>query len=396
MEKLYLSESWLIWILYLLYSLTCYFLFILFFSKFFNSDKKLIILYTLLYFFYSLIPLADFFIDMVPYFPDTNHYSIYVQGEMDQVDDLGYKTTMATYSFLGYFAFQEPFVFLNFQILFYFLSSCFIYKAWVLYTGKYDVGAHRLFLVLYFLYPSMLLFIPTTLRESLFTLAFSVLMYSLFLKNNKYRLIPQLLSFATLLLFRKQLAILTGLYIIGFYTLKKMNLLVRVATILTSFFVITRAMLFIGVTPGFISGIRMWLINKYKHTGMTYGEVQWESYFDIVRSIPQLSLQFLLVPLPIATDINPLQFKALLIDLCFIIVIVFFFIISKAHRKHVFWTLFIVSLIVFPAGYEFAFPGAARHRIPAILLMIPAAAAGLYQFKFLGRYKLYFGRSIST
>jgi hypothetical protein len=385
-DKPYLSDEVWLWPLYSIYSIILLSVSVAVLSKLFKVNYQTILFYSAFYFFFTFIPVIDFFTGIIPLFPDSIAYTSYIDGTVLYHSGLGYQASKIFYSIVGHLFVREPFLFLTFQIFCYFLSSSFIYKAWVNYKGYYRIQEHHFFLLLYFTYPSILLYIPTTLRESIFILSFSLLIYSLFPTNGSRNIFLFIVSFIILIFFRKTLAFMVGLYILGYKVLKRFGFWRQVTILLILFFIGTNLFTYVGIEASYFGGLRMWSINRYQDSGLTYGIVQWESYFDMLASLPVLSLQYFFSPLPIIAENDPMQFKALFLDIIFILFVLFLFLIGKGY-KHRFWLFFIISLLIIPALYEFTFTGAVRHRIPAILLLILVASDSLQNLKSLLKIK---------
>ena len=265
-----------------------------------------------------------------------------------------------------------------------------MYGAWTKYIGSYSPVGHRLFVVLYFAYPSMLLYIPTPLRESLFIFSFSLLIYSLFAKRKENQILMFVLGLVFLFLIRKQLALISLFYISSYLILIRLKPLWRLLIAGSTTIIAIQVLHIFGITASFLSGFRMWAVNNHKASGFTYGIVNWESYYDIFYSIPLLSLQYLLSPLPILTDLNPLELSGLLLDLIYVLLLLIIVLCSLKLKAYSFWLLFILALIVLPAGYEYFISGAVRHRIPAILILTLLASEGTRRMKFLYQYNITF------
>ena len=105
---------------------------------------------------------------------------------------------------------------------------------------------------------------------------------------------------------------------------------------------------------------------------MTYGTVNWTTYFDIVKDLPLLVLQFILSPLPILHNQNPLALKLLLIDVIFVALVLFSASRVKLRFSNIYWANIYSSCRDFSI-WEFYIGGAVRHRLPLIIMMLPVA-----------------------
>jgi hypothetical protein len=114
-------------------------------------------------------------------------------------------------------------------------------------------------------------------------------------------------------------------------------------------------------------------IDHYASSGMTYGKVEWNSYLDIILDLPVLALQFLLSPMPILHNVNPLTMLMLFLDFIFVSIVLFGALSVKTRVSGTYLKIFIFAITLF-AMKEFFIGGAVRHRFPLILMILPLAS----------------------
>jgi hypothetical protein len=109
--------------------------------------------------------------------------------------------------------------------------------------------------------------------------------------------------------------------------------------------------------------------------------VEWRTYFDIVKDIPALVFQFILSPIPIMHNINPLTLLAIFIDAIYSIFIYLAVVYAGIKVSKIYLFIFTSSAILFSI-WEFHIGGAVRHRMPLVAIILPVASYGflkLYQ-----------------
>jgi hypothetical protein len=112
---------------------------------------------------------------------------------------------------------------------------------------------------------------------------------------------------------------------------------------------------------------------------MTYGYVSWSSYFDIFKDLPMLFLQFIFSPFPIIHHTNPLRLLAAFVDMLYVAGIYFFTLYAGLKLSKIYLFIFAVSALLFSI-WEFHLGGAIRHRMPLVMILLPAASYGMVRF----------------
>ncbi|MFC1681035.1 hypothetical protein ACFL1S_04475 [Pseudomonadota bacterium] len=116
----------------------------------------------------------------------------------------------------------------------------------------------------------------------------------------------------------------------------------------------------------------------------TYGTVLWDSWFDVVASVPEFTIHFLFSP--ISTSSTPWDQTVFFADAVFILVMFFISVLGliskdrrhipnpREHRSKL--LIFVIASMLF-AVYEYHVGGAARHRFIIVPILIPLASASL-------------------
>ncbi|MEA1880601.1 MAG: hypothetical protein U9N11_08155, partial [Campylobacterota bacterium] len=279
-------------------------------------------------------------------------------------------------------------IFITFQIFSFLLAMMILWKSWqiVLEHNGYDKSyGMYIFLVLVLLYPAFLLYIPIPLREFFILLGFSILVYGLV---NKYYTnkgsVTIILGAILLIMGRPQFMVIVVLFAAMF----QKNMYLKYGSLLISIILIPLlySMVFsYKFTPEYFSYLRGELIDTYEL--LSYGRVEWHSYLDVLKDIPLLTLQFLLSPFAILHTHNPLSFLSIFVDALFSIVVYVSAIYAGFKVSKIYLLIFIVSAILFSV-WEFYIPGAARHRMPLVAMLLPVASFGILKAYYVVKAKL--------
>ena len=348
------------------------------------SAKAIIALYLYYYLFFIFAAV----IPIVPNFPDTGLFAgIITENYFPEHHGPGVKLFYYVTSPLRVLSLFKVELFILFQIFIFILTLMILWKSWEIVMRKNsldpDSGA-TVFLILSALYPSFLLFVPVPLREFWILFGFSVMVYGLV--RNYYEdktLFDVGLGFAVigsliLLTARPQLIVI----VIIFLALFQKNRWIRYGLVLASFFLIPYLYATLNTfefNPAFFRNVRNQAYIHFGNNQMTYGSVVWNTYFDILKDLPKLFLQFILSPFPILHDVNPLKLLAISIDMIFSIVIYFFALYAGLKLSKIYLFIFIVSAALFSI-WEFHIGGAVRHRMPLLMILLPAASYGIVRF----------------
>ena len=271
-------------------------------------------------------------------------------------------------------------IFILFQIFIFELSLMILWKSWQIVLVKNGHDKHlgmNLYLLLAATYPAFLIYIPIPLREFFIFLGFTVMVYGLVDKYYNGNGLFQILLGSTLLLIGRPQLIVIVIIFLAFF---QKNKVLKYSFIVASIFLIP--LLYTSLTsfrfsPDFFEYMRNHSFSKYGD--FAYGRVDWDSYTDIIFDLPTLTLQFVLSPLPILHERSPIDFLAIFIDVLFSIFIYMSTLYAGFRMSKIYLFIFIVSATLFGI-WEFHIVGAARHRMPLIAILLPAASYGMIKF----------------
>lgn len=333
---------------------------------------------TIFFIYYYLFFIFSTFMPFVPDLPDTALFSkMITENFFPWYQSLGVRLFYAiTYPIRVLSLFRLE-LFILFQIFIFMISLMILWKSWQIVLEKNNQGkglGTNLFLVLAGIYPAFLLYIPIPLREFFILLGFSVMIYGLIDKyyNNK-GLFYIILGSLLLLFGRPQLIVI----VIIFMALFQKNKWFKYSLVIASLFLIPilfSTLMSFQFNPEFFAYLRNHSIPR--HGILAYGEVIWHTYQDILVDLPGLFAQFLLSPLPILHDRNPIRFFAIFVDAIFSLFIYVSVIYAGIRVSKVYLFVFLVSAILFSI-WEFHIAGAARHRMPLVAILLPAASYGM-------------------
>lgn len=364
------------------------------------SDSKYLNLHILsLLLFYLLIGLIDFKFKLIPYFPDTNLFTrILETGVTPSNQSIGVR--------IGYKFLAIPIYLLSLKSIYnYFLFNiCFFHLGLIFLIGGFnrfyaitDVWVQRFFLILGILAPSILVYSFTPLRESYFVLAVGLFFYGLSKKN----LVNIFLILGVVLAGILRVQLLLYFFILFFvqilYQMKLRRgviislIVISIPFAYLSLNFLSQQILNIQITPKSLSLFRNFQRLNYFESGVTYPEVNWISWFDVILDFPGLFFQFLLSPFPVIIFIPFWTKIAYFADGIFLL---FLLAVALTHfskwRSYGTWLLFIGIYIAMSAFFEFHLLGAVRHRLPATLLLMALSARAmaflLAKYKWIFKY----------
>jgi len=341
------------------------------------------------YLYYYLFFIISSLLPVTPDFPDT---WLFVQMITENYfpDNQGPGVKMfyyATYPLRALSLFKvEPFIL--FQIFIFFLSLMITWKSWEIVMKKNGIDSPQIakvFLILAAIYPSFLLFVPVPFREFWILFGFSIMVYGII---RKYYEDSALFDIGLLYIVIGSLILLTArpqliVIVIIFLAFFQKNRWIKYGLILASLLLIPY--LFTSLTsfefdPAFFRNVRNQAYAYYgSSNSMTYGYVEWNSYLDILKDLPKLFLQFILSPLPVLHHINPMKLMAIFVDMIYVAGIYFFSLYAGLKVSKIYLFIFFVSAALFSV-WEFHIGGAARHRMPLIMILLPVASYGMVRF----------------
>ncbi|SHO64444.1 hypothetical protein [Algoriphagus zhangzhouensis] len=351
------------------------------------EDKQYLNIHFLgLLLFYLLIGLVDFKIKLIPYFPDTNLFTrILETGVTPDNQSIGVKVGYKLLAIPMYWvALKSIFNYFLFNVLFFQMGLILMAGAFNQFYQVKDVWVQRFFLLLVAFMPSIIIYSFTPLRESYFVLAMGLFFYGMSRKNliNIFLILGIILA----AILRVQL-VLYFFIVLGaryFFNLKwNKSAIVSVLVILIPIFFIglnflSQSILRISITPESLSLFRNVQRLNYFESGVTYPEVNWTTWFDLLLDFPGLFFQFLLAPFPVLIFIPFWSKLAYFADGLFTLFILFLgLIVWKPTKTRGLWLLFALLYIAMSCFFEFHLLGAVRHRLPATLLIMGAVSYGL-------------------
>jgi hypothetical protein len=337
-------------------------------------DKNDRSLFVALFIIFTVFSFLICYVEILPFFPDTIKFAELVENGSHDSSSLGVRLYVIISYPLRLLAFEQIEVYLVFQIFFYFLSVLLLWNGWKIHCShmKIYAGNFQVMAILAMLYPAALSFITIPLREFIQVFGFSLFLYGLsqYIYNNnlKWLVIGALLT----VFVRPQMVVVYPFLILiaKQYSILKLSIFGLLALPIA-------ILLFENVTgyqfnPAFFSYLRSAANDSYGDSGMTYGIVNWQTYFDVIADLPLLILQFVLSPLPILHSVNPITLKLLLLDVCFVIVILFGACSVKIRFSNFYLKMFLCLIAIFSI-WEFYIGGAVRHRFPLIMMLLPLA-----------------------
>jgi len=370
-----------------LYFIVVYTILLLISRKVLLEDYRFLNLYfLLLLLFYILIGLVDFHVKLIPFFPDTNLFTrILETGVTPENQSIGVKVG---YKYLAIPIYQislkSIYNYFLFNILFFQIGLTLMAGAFNLFYQIQDVWVQRFFLLLAAFMPSIIIYSFTPLRESYFVLALGFFFYGLSQKS--------LVNFWLVLgiflagILRVQL-VLYFIVVIGakyFFRLRinKKTMFFFLSILIPVFLVflnyISTKLIKISITPETLSLFRNIQRINYYESGVTYPEVAWSSWFDLLYDFPGLFFQFLLAPFPILIFIPFWAKLAYFADGLYTLTILFLLgLFWKYIKPNGIWFIFALLYVTMSCFFEFHLLGAVRHRLPATLLFMGIVSFGL-------------------
>lgn len=286
-------------------------------------------------------------------------------------------------------SFQYPSLFILFNIFFYFTGITMIGKSFILYLSVHNKSVSKNFFFYLFIftsvYPVALIVIPTLLREGSMVMFLGITCYYMVLiysskKINIQNLIYFIIALILLTLIRPIGGISFIVAIFALYILQKIKTLtlkqfVYLSIGIVAFLIAIQYLvnLFYNLPFSFD-----WLMQYRKSHVLLFGsesyggELKFQTLGEVLKNSFLLFNQYLFSPLPILIPIEITMNKVIpTFDALYIIVLfipIILFLKNKIIRKILF---FAAILIFIPALFETHISGAYRHRMNAVLILIP-------------------------
>jgi hypothetical protein len=380
-KSYFIDIQWYDYPIYLIYILLFLYLIDRFGKVAFSLPKMAVNFMKLTFLFYSVVLIADSFLDFMPYLPDTEMYTYMIKSSL--YPETSSVNVLALYYFslvIAILCLNSPVIFTFFSVFFYIIGTQFLISRIKSHSG-YDVHRQQSIMsAMLLIWPAGLMYVSVPLREAYLLLAMCIFVagFLSFLRERKLGLL--ITGSILLILLRVQmfvcLAPLAGLLIV----LKGKFHLALKAGVLTSAVVLVLVFLrYMVLGEPFSAAALSDLRNEYIAEGgdYSYGNVYWQSYGDMLLDLPFLILQFILSPLPVFSSYNTSHMFLANADMVFVLIILLIILADiRYHLKNhaALLSLALVFSVVF-ALYEYHLTGAVRHRMPmVIMLMIPASA----------------------
>ena len=333
---------------------------------------------SMFFIYYTLFFIVSTLLPFVPDLPDTELFALIItENYFPPHQSLGVRLFYGiTYPlrFLSFFTLE---LFILLQIFIFMLSLMILWKSWqiVLKYNHQDIAlGANLFLFLSAIYPSFLLYIPIPLREFFILFGFSVMIYGLVERYYLGSGLFYIFLGSLLLIFgRPQLIVI----VIIFLALFQKNRWIKYGLVAGSILflpIIFSKLTSYQFTPEFFAYLRN--VSNERYGELAYGMVEWSSYWELIRDLPLLFLQFILSPFPFLHDKNPLSLLAIFIDALFVIAIYLSVLYAGLKVSKIYLFIFLTSSILF-AIWEFHLGAAVRHRMPLIAILLPVASYGM-------------------
>lgn len=348
-------------------------------------------------FIYIVLFLLDYKTGLLPHFPDSEGYRLALE------EGLSEPVVKGTYA--DFYHVNAPvraigggvpmYIVLN-SVMFV-LGATLTWSAWIRFAEREVTDVHHVtFLLLLSLWPGGVLYNSSLLREGQVVFFWGIALYSAIVLSRfpfwTTGWISVLFGALGLLYLRKELipaalifAVLVGVWNSRF-DIRKVLLATPILPIPIYF-----ALKVTGYAYLFDPN-KLEYLRKVRTTSseLSYmGSVDWNSWLDVAPDVFQLTVLFLTSPL--TTISHPLEMFVATVDAVFVICLIGFGGAwgIKSYRsgttKEIGWLL---GFFVLAAGFgliEYHIGGAARHRMPLVVTLLPIAATAITE---LGKYKL--------
>lgn len=327
--------------------------------------------------------------------PDSIYYANIIKDFWNNYDV--WTVGVKLYSIINYIPFQlslkYPVVFVLINIFFFYCGIIFIGKSFMKLMRYYEIPVSNNFmahLLLYTsFYPAAIIIIPTLLREGSMILFFGLCtfmltdLYTQGRDRNRIKIITFLASLFILTLIRPigGVSYMIAIFLFYLIDLLKKGKVKHVLTGLFSLFIFTLLVNFIvdsfyNMTFSF-SWIEKFRSSHEELFGIeSYGtQLDWSNTLESIKSSFLLLLQYIFSPFPII--ISPeiaLQKIIPMIDAGFIMISLFFTLMYVRIKPLKMIIFFCFILLMIPALFETHISGAYRHRMNAVVMLLPVFA----------------------
>ncbi|MEZ8120609.1 hypothetical protein ACED30_13965 [Vibrio splendidus] len=267
--------------------------------------------------------------------------------------------------------------FMIFQQLFYFLGCYYICKAYITYLDfekiNYDYYLLIIIMVMFSFYPASIFYTSMALREWLMVFYVGVCSYGLTQWKYRRKLIYLLFGILGLVMIRPQLVVAVILTIGTMKIITKKKVVIALPFILLVAIEVFSTLIY-PVDPVLLSKIRAtWAENS---GDQVYGTFIWNNWLDVIVDYPALFSQFLLSPLPLLHNRSIMSSLTGFVDLIFMLPVYFIFLwgLAKKGIKYYFSNpIFLLMIVIISSSalWEAYIGGAIRHRLVALVLLLP-------------------------
>ena len=396
MKSYFTDTSLFIYGLSVIYFIVFYILLVGISKNIFKDRKRNFFIIFIIFALHYLSVLWDSLLNFMPFFNDT---SLYVRLIENITLARSYVLPVKTFFLMSYlpkiFVLCQPLLFILFNIFVFLISILIYFKIYEKLTDNKISRIHENLIWIFILcLPSAYLYMSALLREALFLFSFSMFLYGLVLFKDNGKVLLLVVGLCLVFFIRYQFIIfilpITIITIFIRYAKKDSVNIFKILFISVLGILIFSLMLThfgYKFNPQWLAYLRNSMILNRQPSVFTYGEVEWETYFDVFKSSFGLGAQFLLSPLPILKDFNPTQTFTIFLDSVYILTLLLFIFLDLKNNwiKFKFIYVFIVTYILIVGLYEFFLPGAARHRFPIVVLLVFLAGDAINN-KFLKNY----------
>ncbi len=327
--------------------------------------------------------------------PDSIYYANIIKDFWNNYDvwTIGVKL-YAIINFIPFqFSLKYPVVFVLINIFFFYSGIILIGKSFIKLMRFYEIPisnnfmAHLLLLVA--IYPSGIIIIPTLLREGSMIFFFGLctfLLTDLYTGNRpkswiKIGIFLMALSLMTLIRPIGGVSYMVAIFIFYLWQSSKKGNIKQVIISLVSL-ILFAVMINMIVDSFYNMSFSFTWIGKFRasHASLfgaeAYGtQLDWSSYLASIISSCLLLLQYLFSPLPILIAPEIALKKLIpLVDACFILINLLVVLIYAKSKPLKIIIYFCFILLIIPALFETHITGAYRHRMNAIVMLLPVFA----------------------
>lgn len=388
----YFSINFYSILLTIFYCSCFYFVFIILLRRFKLLTKTIIFATAIIYCVYLLFFFIDIIFNLKTIPPDTLVYQDLITNYNNAYSK--YSFGVKGYSILNYIqfklCFKIPSVFVAFNMFYYFAGIVYIFLAFQNFFSTQGIRVYRKHFLITFIiasiYPIGLINTASILREPMLIMFYCASIYFIS-KTLKQKFLSKrsVIFFVFCLLAVFIIRPITGislLIILSITMIKKYRLLTFKRSLYLLFFIsivfyLSKSLILSVYNLDFgLSWIENYRIDKSIEYGVEgYGDINLSKVAKIIPNIALLTLQYYLSPLPILVPFQTTMQKIIpLVDSLFILFVVTFPIIAFYKKKYNNILFFFVIVLLIPAVFETNITGAYRHRMTAIILLLPLSS----------------------